>query len=275
MRVKITIVTVLLAGSLQSCSIEEKLTKKKDAGKKSSPSSSDATEGSGRFKDANYLCVPEETEDGALALADAPSWDGAVGALVQKDCAACHGAGGKPYAPDLSSYDATKAAGDSVVQEVVAGTMPTSGKLPDADVATFQAWADGGYQKAATAPAPAPAPAQPRNDDPLESNRCPVPADDATDGTADGATDGATDGGGAKLVGYDQLKSFIDGKCATCHAAGATAPDLSDYAKAKAGGVRSNVRIQANTMPPGGGLTADEQALFQQWVDGGFAEKGE
>lgn len=269
MRVKITIVIGLVAGGLASCSIEDKLQKKKDDDKKSN--TSDATEGAGRFKDPEYLCVPpaEEDEAAELLLADAATWDGGVATLVQGKCVACHGAGGKPYAPDLTSYDLTKTAGDSVVQQVVDGLMPTAGALPDGDVAQFEAWKEGGYLKAAVA-APKSAP---KNDDVLESNRCPVPADEPAGD--DGAADDGSDDGAAALVGYDQVKDFIDSKCVTCHAAGATAPDLSGYAKAKAGGVRSNVRIQANTMPPGGGLSAEEQALFQQWVDGGYAEQGE
>lgn len=279
MRVKITIVIGLVAGALSGCSIEEKLQKKKDDEKKSS--SDDATAGSGRFKDSGYLCVPEATEEeeAGLNLAESASWDGEVSALVQNKCVACHGAGGKPYAPDLTTYDLAKASGEAVVQQVVDGLMPTSGKLPDAEVAAFQAWADGGYLKAAAA---APAPAKPANKDAdvLESNRCPVPVDEPAgdDGAGDdaGADDGATDGG-ATLVGYDQVKDFVNGTCATagCHVVGATSPDLSDFAKAKAGGVRSNVRIQANTMPPGGGLSPEDQALFQKWVDGNYAEKGE
>ncbi len=269
MRVKITIVIGLVAGALSGCSIEEKLQKKKDDDKKSS-SSDDATAGSGRFKDPAYLCVPEatEAEETELRLAAAVTWDGEIGTLVKNKCVACHGTGGKPYAPDLTSFDLTKASGEAVVQQVVDGLMPTSGKLPDAEVASFQAWADGGYLQTAAAPAPT-KPAG-KNDDVLESNRCPVPVDEPAGG------DGATDGG-ATLVGYDQVKDFVNGTCATagCHVAGATSPDLSDFAKAKAGGVRSNVRIQANTMPPGGGLSADEQALFQKWVDGNYAEKGE
>jgi hypothetical protein len=130
---------------------------------------------------------------------------------------------------------------------------------------------------------PAPSKATTKDDDALESNRCPVPADepepveDGADdaGADDGSEDGATDGG-AELTSYDDVKDFLNGTCATagCHVAGAQAPDLSTYAAAKAGGVRSNVRIQADTMPTGGGLTPDEQALFAKWVEGGYAEKG-
>ncbi len=272
MRVKITIVIGLVAGGLASCSIDDKIQKKKDDDKKSS--SSDATEGAGRFKDPEYLCVPAEDEavdegEAELHLADASTWDGGIATLVEKKCVACHGTGGKPYDPDLTNFDATKAAGEAVVQQVVDGLMPTAGALPDAETAQFQSWKDGGFLKAAAAAKPAP-----KNDDVLESNRCPVPADEPAGD--DGAADDGT-GGGATLVGYDQLQSFIDGKCVACHGTGGKpyAPDLTGYANAKSGGARSNVRIQANTMPPGGGLSADEQALFQKWVDGGYAEQGE
>lgn len=69
-------------------------------------------------------------------------------------------------------------------------------------------------------------------------------------------------------------KAFLDKNCAKsgCHVAGATSPDLSTFASAKAGGPRSQIRIDANTMPPGGGLTAADKSLFKSWVDAGYPQ---
>lgn len=101
--------------------------------------------------------------------------------------------------------------------------------------------------------------------------------DESTDGapTDDGATDDATDDGGTPEATYtSNVKALLDGKCALsgCHVAGAQAPDLSTYAFAKTGGPRSQVRIDAGTMPTSGPLSAAEKALFKSWFDAGYPE---
>ena len=83
-------------------------------------------------------------------------------------------------------------------------------------------------------------------------------------------------------VTYTQhVKPVLDQYCAFCHGTGVTgaarqgAPpgiDMDTYDTAVATSERSNVRIQAGTMPPAGPLTAYDRDLFQKWVDQGTQE---
>lgn len=91
-----------------------------------------------------------------------------------------------------------------------------------------------------------------------------------------GAT-GATGGTGSddtRAISYQDVKAAINAKCAGCHKPGVTAPDLSTYATAKVGGVRSLVRVNAGTMPPAGStaFTATEKEALQAWAADGYLE---
>ncbi|MCH7472482.1 hypothetical protein IIA79_05970, partial [bacterium] len=48
--------------------------------------------------------------------------------------------------------------------------------------------------------------------------------------------------------------------------------NFDTFAAAAASANRGNIRSQAGTMPPGGPLTDDQKALFQQWMDDGILE---
>ena len=73
----------------------------------------------------------------------------------------------------------------------------------------------------------------------------------------------------APVVNYaDDMESLIEFRCLACHGNG-TSPNLVGFANAKAKAGRMNARVQAGTMPPGNPLSAEEQALFQAWIDGG------
>jgi len=80
-----------------------------------------------------------------------------------------------------------------------------------------------------------------------------------------------------ELANYNGgVKTLIDTKCATagCHAAGATAPEMTDFIKVKAAGARILARsVTASTMPPGNNaLDATEKDLLQTWADLGYRE---
>jgi uncharacterized membrane protein len=79
----------------------------------------------------------------------------------------------------------------------------------------------------------------------------------------------------------DHIRPLLEGHCTGCHAShrqGADrngAPvgiDLDTYSDAVAWAERSNARIQAGSMPPSGGVSDYERALFQRWVDQGTPE---
>ena len=49
--------------------------------------------------------------------------------------------------------------------------------------------------------------------------------------------------------------------------------NLDTYTDAVANASRANARIQGGTMPPGsGGLSSEDRALFQAWLDQGLLE---
>lgn len=70
------------------------------------------------------------------------------------------------------------------------------------------------------------------------------------------------------------IKGYLDNNCVGCHNSGFSAGGvrLDTYAEASANGAAANDRIQADTMPPSGGNSAQEQADFQAWIDGGMVE---
>jgi hypothetical protein len=79
------------------------------------------------------------------------------------------------------------------------------------------------------------------------------------------------------LVTWDNYAhGFFVGYCETCHAEGSPtrhgAPDAISFAtEAEArrwdGALRSAVLDEPARMPPGGGLTPEELALFEAWLD--------
>jgi len=76
-------------------------------------------------------------------------------------------------------------------------------------------------------------------------------------------------------------KAILDSKCISCHASSLQgsarngAPsggDFDTYTSATANSTRGNVRVQAGTMPPSGGIPQSERDIFQQWLDQGLLE---
>lgn len=76
----------------------------------------------------------------------------------------------------------------------------------------------------------------------------------------------------APAVTYtNTIKAYLDTNCVGCHG-GVAGVFLDTYANASTNGAAANARIQADTMPPGGGNSTQEQADFQAWIDGGMPE---
>lgn len=75
---------------------------------------------------------------------------------------------------------------------------------------------------------------------------------------------------------YENFTQFYLAEwCLSCHAPTAensVNPMLQTYSLAETKGAASNVRIQADTMPPGGGNYASDQEFFQAWLDAGMPE---
>jgi len=86
----------------------------------------------------------------------------------------------------------------------------------------------------------------------------------------------------AQAPGYDQvLEKIFKPVCMACHdsrksgSARSGAPstvNFDTYQAALAKADRANARIQAGTMPPSGGLSAELKALMQSWIDAGTPE---
>ncbi len=234
------------------------------------------------------------------------AYQGAVQALIKDNCLSCHGA--NATAPDLSTFALVKAGAVDSAAEISGDTMPPGKPLSQANKDLFASWVKDGLLE--TLPAAPPATAKPAVDGakkpvlpaaetqdtagvagdpsiilpkssdaaaclPAASGSEPDPSktpveNPAPEPAAIGSGDAKPE---AALVSYNAaIKGFFAAKCVSCHAAGATAPDLTSFALAKAKGAASGKRIAANTMPPGGGLTPAEQAAYKAWIDGGYKE---
>ncbi len=83
------------------------------------------------------------------------------------------------------------------------------------------------------------------------------------------------------VIDYDvfytqHIKAILDKSCIECHASDKQGADrkgaplnvnTDTYQSAKDSSKRSNVRIQAGTMPPGKKLLDLDMALYKAWVD--------
>jgi hypothetical protein len=67
---------------------------------------------------------------------------GTIDKLLTDNCLSCHKTG--MTLPDLSNFEDAKAEAASSLAEMQAGTMPTSGKLPQATIDQFKKWIDDG-----------------------------------------------------------------------------------------------------------------------------------
>jgi thioredoxin-related protein len=72
----------------------------------------------------------------------AVTYEGGVKQILDSMCVNCHTTG-KQF-PDLSSYSAAQKLGNRIQARVAAGSMPTSGALPEDQKATIKSWVDGG-----------------------------------------------------------------------------------------------------------------------------------
>lgn len=160
--------------------------------------------------------------------------------LLAQYCTGCHKPG--EQSPDLSTYEAAKAAGALSLADVKNKTMPKAAPLSANDIAVFQKWTDLGYPLDATTPVPAPAPA-------------PGPVDPKN---------------GAFY--NDNIKNLLAADCVMCHKAGAQAPDLSTYELAKTGAAASLAAVERGSMPPAGAWSAEKIALLKEWIDAGSPE---
>jgi len=77
-------------------------------------------------------------------------------------------------------------------------------------------------------------------------------------------------------VGYNNfIQTYISNNCLSCHSTTASNPVnpmLQTYAQASANSGSSNARIQADTMPPGGGNNLAYKEWFDNWTDNGAPE---
>ncbi len=79
------------------------------------------------------------------------------------------------------------------------------------------------------------------------------------------------------------IKSILDDYCIGCHSitkegferqGAPVGVDFDTYEDAADWADPANQRIQGGTMPPGGqGLSQEERALFQRWIDDGLLEE--
>ena len=85
-------------------------------------------------------------------------------------------------------------------------------------------------------------------------------------------------------VTYERdVRQILEALCTGCHAedlsgsarkGAPTAVNLDSFAAAAAHADRSNIRLQNNSMPPGGtGASAEQRDVFDCWLRGGAQEK--
>ncbi|MFB3907552.1 MAG: hypothetical protein ACE15D_04020 [Candidatus Eisenbacteria bacterium] len=87
--------------------------------------------------------------------------------------------------------------------------------------------------------------------------------------------DGEPDPNGGDVTFTEQVHPVMERSCSCHQPGGIMYPQvpLDTYARAYAR--RSAIRLKVweqRAMPPGGGLTEDERALFRDWVDAGAPE---
>jgi uncharacterized membrane protein len=86
-------------------------------------------------------------------------------------------------------------------------------------------------------------------------------------------------GSGENITYTSQIQALLEANCTSCHssmlsgnARNGAPPNVNHdtYEAAVAAAPRANIRIQAGTMPPGGGLSQADRDLYQHWVDEGL-----
>jgi len=74
----------------------------------------------------------------------------------------------------------------------------------------------------------------------------------------------------------DDIKPLLEANCLRCHSENKMGGDrngakigvnFDTYSLAVANAKRANTRIQNGSMPPGGGISAEERQLFQLWLE--------
>ena len=109
------------------------------------------------------------------------------------------------------------------------------------------------------------------------------PVQDKDSGTQDdGSNQDGNSGADEDSVTYtSHIKTILNANCTRCHLAelqGADrngAPvgiDFDNYGDASTNSTRANARIQAGSMPPGGGLDQSDRDKFQAWINQGVPE---
>ena len=69
------------------------------------------------------------------------------------------------------------------------------------------------------------------------------------------------------------VEPLLAARCTSCHStAGGSPPDLSTYAGASAAAQSSLDQVKGGLMPKSGALSAAEQEVFSQWLEGGVPE---
>ncbi len=288
---------VVFVSFIGSCSSEDK----QDLNRRQGATIGSASLEGKNFADAEFKCLTLNDGDGAggeggepeqlLIQTPAVTYQTDIEPLFAKKCATCHPA---VSPPDLKTYDAVKKTAQANYNTMVDGSMPPGKPMPEAEIKLFKTWMDTGMTEKAAAPAPAPAPApasktapkpKPKPAKPPVNASCaapsglekdtppavPPPADAPKTPPSEPPT---PDPKAAVYLGGIEI--LLKAKCATCHAAGATPPDLSTYQAAKAGGPGSKATIDDGSMPPPATkitLSAEEKALFTEWASKGYPEK--
>ncbi len=175
----------------------------------------------------------------SLKLQDASVvYDPDIKAIMEANCTNCHSraaANEVRQAPNLDTYAAVYLASEASLVRMEAGTMPPAGSpAPSTEnIGKFRQWIEGGHLVD-------------RPEDRISS------------------TDPVT---------YHQdIAPYLAAQCTSCHAAGATSPDLSTYGAAKEVAESSWEQISTGLMPPGAPSSDAEKNKFKAWLDGGLAE---
>lgn len=180
--------------------------------------------------------------DSTAALVSYDSW---VKDYLKKHCISCHGS--KSDDGDFSTYSQAAKAAGRIYESMDEGSMPKGGKAEASAKSKMKSWLNSGA--------------------PEQADLADVDEDTVDDQDTD--NDIVKDDDSAKIT-YDlNVKKIIGSYCITCHASGATKPELDTRSKVVDQADAVLESIAKGSMPKTGPLSDKYKGIIQKWVDGG------
>ncbi len=209
-----------------------------------------------------------------------------VATVLNARCATCHstaqfGVALKTYA-QLSSASPTHP-GQTVAQRALVrmkdGSMPPGGGLSAAELAIIENWVNAGAPAGDECGAADGGALATDAGEAKQDAGTPVDADAGDQGVTDAGPGNVSDGG--VVVSGElpcEIEALVSARCAACHSAPTYGVALVTHAQltapspaypGKTVAERALARMKDGSMPPGGGVSSSEIALFESWVNTG------